>query len=220
VISAPRRRFALRIALIALVGLAWARPGRALDLELEVPRLESGTLWVDIAMGEVFSPRVENSLARGMPATLQFHAELWRRRRGWFDRLVHSFDASVKIRYEVWSKSYRIEQKGRPTMSAPTLDSVAVILSRPLGIPVAPASLLESGPRFYVVMAVTLKPLTVEDIEEGEGWLSGEVQTKRGAGIGVITAVPRALFDAVRNFTGFGDQKARAISEEFELEEL
>jgi hypothetical protein len=217
VTSAPHRRLAL---LLALTALAWARPGLALDLVLDVPREEQGTVWVDIVVDEVFSPRVESSLARGMPATLQFHAELWRRRRGWFDRLVHSFDAAVKIRYEVWSKTYRIEQKGRPTMSAPSLDSVAVILSRPLGIPVAPASTVQSGARHYVVMSVTLKPLTVEDIEEGEGWLSGEVQTKRGAGIGVVTAVPRALFDAVRNFAGFGDQKARAISEEFEREDL
>jgi hypothetical protein len=122
--------------------------------------------WTD----EVFSrPRVENSLARGMPATLQFHAELWRRRRGWFDRLVRSFDASLKIRYDVWSKSYLLEQKGHPTRSALTLDSLATLLSHPLGIPVAPASDLERGPRYYVVMSVTLKPLTVEGHRGGRG---------------------------------------------------
>jgi hypothetical protein len=53
-----------------------------------------------------------------------------------------------------------------------------------------------------------------------EGWLSGEVEQKRGAGFGIITELPRSVFDAVRNFVGFGDQKARAISSDFELRTL
>ena len=36
----------------------------------------------------------------------------------------------------------------------------------------------------------------------------------------VITALPRSVFDAVRNFAGFGDQRARAISEDFAAESL
>jgi hypothetical protein len=64
---------------------------------------------------------------------------------------------------------------------------------------------------------VALKPLTVEDIAEGEGWLSGEVEEKRGAGLGILTAIPRTVFDAVRNFAGLGDERARAISDDFDV---
>ena len=59
-----------------------------------------------------------------------------------------------------------------------------------------------------------------EDVEEGEGWLSGEVEEKRRSGLGVLTAIPRSLFDAVRNFAGLGDQRARAITDDFRLEDL
>lgn len=206
--------------LLALVVAGLARPAAALEIALDPPRVTQGYLWADLRLDDVFSPRIENSLARGMPATFQFHAELWKRRSGWFDRMEGSFDAAVKVRYEVWGKSYRLEQQGRPPLSATTLDSIAAILSRPLGIPVARSTAMRTGGRYYVVVAVTLKPLNVEDIEEGEGWLSGEVQTKRSAGIGIVTAIPRAVFDAVRNFAGFGDQKARAITDEFDPEEL
>lgn len=218
---APRRR-AAALALASLVAAAvlGAPAARALEVALDAPRIADGYLWTDIRLDDVFSPRVRNSLSRGMPATFRFHAELWRRRSGWFDRLESSFDASVKLRYEVWSRLYRLEQAGRPTLTAPTLDSVAVILSRPLAVPVARAERLAPGPRYYLVLSVTLKPLNVEDIEEGEGWLSGEVQTQRGAGLGIVTAIPRAVFDAVRNFAGFGDQRARAISRDFDLDDL
>jgi hypothetical protein len=210
----------MRIALAIVLALAIVPPVLALEIELDPPRVSAGFLWADIRLDDVFSPRVEGSLARGMPATFLFHVELWKRRGAWFDRLESSFEASVKVRFDVWSKAYLMEQQGRAPITTSSLDSVAIILSRPLALPVARATVLEPRHRYYVVLSVTLKPLSVEDIEEGEGWLSGEVQNKRSAGIGVVTAVPRAVFDAVRNFAGFGDQRARAISREFELEDL
>jgi hypothetical protein len=222
-VAAPDDRspaWAVRIALSIALALAIVPAVLALEIDLDAPRLAGGFLWADIRLDDVFSPRVEGSLSRGMPATFLFHAELWKRRGAWFDRLESSFEASVKVRYDVWSKTYRMEQQGRPQITTSSLDSVAIILSRPLALPVARTTALEPRHRYYVVLSVTLKPLSVEDIEEGEGWLSGEVQTKRSAGIGVVTAVPRAVFDAVRNFAGFGDQRARAISREFEVEDL
>ena len=65
-----------------------------------------------------------------------------------------------------------------------------------------------------------LKPLSVEDVQKVEGWLSGEVRSKGQAGFGVVTELPHALFDAVRNFAGFGDRRTRTVSEEFELRNL
>jgi hypothetical protein len=97
---------------------------------------------------------------------------------------------------------------------------VRLVLSRPVALPLAPLQSLPQSSRYYVVVSVTLKPLSVEDVEEGEGWLSGEVADRRRAGVGLITAIPRSLFDAVRNFAGLGDQRARAITDEFELGSL
>ena len=87
-------------------------------------------------------------------------------------------------------------------------------------LPLAERARLSDRGRYYVVVSVTLKPLSVEDVEEGEGWLSGEVVEKRRSGLGVLTAIPRSVFDAVRNFAGLGDQRARAITDDFELYEL
>jgi hypothetical protein len=36
----------------------------------------------------------------------------------------------------------------------------------------------------------------------------------------VITELPRSLFDAVRNFAGFGDRRTRSSSQDFMLGEL
>ena len=105
-------------------------------------------------------------------------------------------------------------------LAVSTLDSVRIALSAPFDLPLASLDRLPNG-RYYVVVSATLKPLSVEDVEEGEGWLSGEVEEKRRSGpLGVLTAIPHSLFDAVRNFAGLGDQRARSITDEFTLDEL
>ena len=193
---------------------------RGMDLAVSRPREKNGFVLVDARLSDLFAPRVAESLARGMPATLRMHAELWRRRSAWFDRLENSVDASVRIRYDVWSDRYLLERYGAEPMVVTTIDSVATVLSRPWALAVGRVGQLAPRPRYYVVVSATLRPLTVEDLAEVEGWLSGEVEKKRRAGFGVITEIPRALFDAVRNVAGFGDQRARAVTDDFRLEDL
>ncbi|HEY2954259.1 MAG TPA: DUF4390 domain-containing protein [Candidatus Eisenbacteria bacterium] len=212
----PWRRALLPVAL----GLLAAGAAAALEIETLATRENAGYLWADVALHDLFAPRVAESLSRGMPATLRLHADLWRRRSAWFDRLVNSFDAELRIRYDVWSRSYQLERHGSPPLSVSSLDSVVTVLSRPLALRVGRVGDLDPGARYYVVVAATLKPLSIEDVKEVEGWLSGEVEEKRGTGFGIITGVPRSVFDAVRNFVGFGDERARAISPDFELRTL
>ena len=210
------RRLLVAAASVALLASA----ATALGVAIDRPRENGGYLWVKLELDDLFPPRVEQSLSRGMPATLLLHVELWRRRSAWFDRLESTYESPLRIRYEVWTDQFLIEREGAPTLALGSLDSVRVVLSRPLALPVGRVGQLDPGARYYLAVSVTLKPLTVEDLEEGEGWLSGEVESKRHSGLGLITGLPRALFDAVRNFAGFGDQRARVLSSDFDLASL
>ena len=208
-------------AVCVLAVLAGSAPTvLALDLALGAPRARDGYVWVDVRLEDPLAPRIAQSLTRGMPATLELHAELWRRRAGWFHHFQSSFDASVRMRYEVWNESFRLERAGDAPLVVGSLDSLRAVLMRPIALPVERIPALQAGRRYYVVVSATLRPLTVEDIQEVEGWLGGEVDEQRHSGFGVITALPRSVFDAVRNFAGFGDQKARAISPDVTREEL
>jgi hypothetical protein len=208
------------VALAAAVALAFAGVAVALDAEVIEIREQGGYVWTDVRLSDLFAPRVAESLSRGMPATLRLHAELWRHRRAWFGRLESSFDAEVRIRFDVWSHAYQLDRRGAPVTTLASLDSVAVALARPIALRVGRVGDLDPDGLYYVVVTATLKPLSVEDVEEVEGWLSGEVKKTGGTGFGVITELPRSVFDAVRNFVGFGDQKARAISPDFQLSAL
>ena len=212
---AARRTAALVCALWLVATQAWA-----LDVQISPPRERNGYVYIDAGVSDPFSTRTTESLQRGMPATIEVRAELWRRRTGWFDSFEGGYDARVRIQYEAWSDQWRIERAGAPPIYVSRFDSVATVLSRPWALPVAQIKDLKPDRRYYVAVVAVLKPLSVEDVEEVEGWLSGEVRTQRGAGLGVITELPRSLFDAVRNFAGFGDRRTRASSNDFVLRDL
>jgi len=206
---------ALRAALLLGLLLAGAAPARALELAIQPPRERDGWVWVDARLGGLFAPRVESSLARGMPATLRLHAELWRQRTGWFDRLENAFDAELRLRYDFRADAYRLERDGARPLVLAGLDSVRVALSRPLPLPIGRAAALSGAGRYYVVVAATLKPLSVEDARQVEGWRSGEVEGSQEAPWEVVVGLPLSLFDAARNFAGFGDARARAATAPF-----
>jgi hypothetical protein len=204
----------------ALWVLASSSPVRAFEIGVEAPHADDGYVWADVRVAELFEGRVAESLGRGMPATLQMRAELWRRRAAWFDRVERTFEGSVRVRYDVARKTYRVERANAAPRVYETLDSVRAALARSIALPVARVEHLREDARYYVVVTATLRPLSVEDVEEVEGWLSGEVQSGRRSSFGFITALPRAVFDAVRNFSGFGDEQARAVSLDFSLRDV
>ncbi|MEO5616393.1 MAG: DUF4390 domain-containing protein [Candidatus Eisenbacteria bacterium] len=215
-LTSRRARGALVLAAACLLSLAGR--AEALDIRLGLPRMRGDSVWIDVRLSEPLAPRIRESLARGMPATLELRAELWHRRRGWFDRLEENVDAEIRIRYEVWNRTYRMDRRGAPPRFVGSLDSLQLALTRPLSLPVGRVHADTRGTRHFIVVSAVLRPLSVEDVAEVESWLSGEVETNRRAGIGLITQVPRALFDTVRNFAGFGDARARAVSNDFSVE--
>jgi len=197
------------------VALSWGS-ARAFQLSAIRPARDvNGQLWVEVRLEDPIEPRVEQSLGRGMPATLTLHAELWRRRNGWFDRMERAVDATFRMRYDVWSDNWRLDRPGAPTVTLGTLDSLELALERTLALPVAPLARIAPETSCYVVVSASLRPLNVDDVEEVEGWLSGEVREKKRSGLGIFTALPRSLFEAARNFAGFGDERSRLISTDF-----
>ena len=212
----PTLARACALALLVVLGALVPTAVRAFEIATaEASRDGAGRLWITVQLGDPLEPRVERSLERGMPATLLLHAELWRKRDGWFDGMEQAADASLRLRYDVWREEWRIERTGAAPALLRSVDSLETALERPIAIEIPGLDRMLDDDRCYVVVSATIKPLSVEDVQEVEGWLSGEVRDQRRAGFGVITQLPRSLFDAVRNFTGFGDSHDRATTPKF-----
>jgi hypothetical protein len=213
-------RFRPAFAAACLVLLSAAPAGAIEFVSVEPTRDAEGRIGVVLRLEDPLEERVQQSLGRGMPATLVLNAELWRRRNGWFDRVERSIEATVRLRHDVWTREWRLERPGVPPYAVQSVDSLEAALSRPIALTFPGTDRLPPSAAYFIVLSATVKPLSVEDAEEVEGWLSGEVRGQHRSGVGVITALPRSLFDTVRNIAGLGDTRARIVSAEFSPRDL
>src|SRR5204863_6338912 len=64
-----------RVACALLAAMLCATPAWALEVATGQPRERNGLLIVEARFRDLFAPHVAQSIGRGMPATLQLHAE-------------------------------------------------------------------------------------------------------------------------------------------------
>lgn len=212
----------------ALVVLLWAGAAHADDLAIEDLGVQRSMLTVRVLLRHGFDTETRTSIERGLPITVRFTVELWRKRRLWFDKQLDSRVRSFRVRYDPGEKLYSVSgtgrRRGRETFQ--TLDAALERLS-PRDLDVYPRPELEDGPRYYVTVEMAIQPLTVEEFRELDGWLSGRI---RGGGQESAPVagddgggVSGAFFGFLLDMAGFGDKIHEAETPAFRtssLEEL
>ncbi len=200
-------------AVLLLSGPAWAGN----DLGLTVGPVESvrGAITVSYRVERPFTPRLEETLLRGMPATVTYEVGIWKRRSFWFDKLVFAIKSERRVFYDPWAATFRVRSgpRARGDRTVPSLDSLQSVLFSERRLPLMAVAALDSTARYYVSVRATIRPLSAEDLSEIEDWLSGEVKGPAGPPHGV----PGYLLGIAVNVSGLGDRTALARSESFRV---
>ena len=202
----PHARLAGAVAALALTAAAAA--AFAVDLaDVRVTRVDAYVA-VLLRTTHVLSPRIRDSLERGMPATVRLSVDVWKVRPGWFDQMVHTERAELRVARNAWSDEYQMRRDAGPLVTLLDLDEVERELERPSRVRVMPLSGMDPGAHYYAIARVEVKPLTVEDIEEVERWLSGEAKRVGKPGPGSIARLPAYMIGVLANLSGLGDETA------------
>ncbi len=185
------------------------------DLGLSVGPVaeERGAITVSYRVLNPWTPRFTETLFRGMPATVTFEVGVWKRRALWFDKLVLAIKSEHQVVYDPWEQAFLVRSgpfRGKSRL-APTLDSLNTLLFSEQQLPLAASASLDPGGRYYVSVRVTIRPLSAEDLDEVEDWLSGEIKNPEPPERGV----PGYLLGIAANISGLGDRTALAKSEWF-----
>jgi hypothetical protein len=191
--------------LVALVAVfAMPRSVGADDLGLEVGPVEdiAGAICVSYRVESPFTPRLEETLERGMPATVSFEVGLWKRRALWFDRLVLAIRSDHKIVYDDWKQAFRIRTGTHPPRdrSATSFGALRDMLFTQTRLPLAASSSLDTTATYYVSVRVTIKPVAPEDLGEIEDWLSGDKDSEQSTGL------PDYLLGLAVSLSGLGER--------------
>jgi hypothetical protein len=198
---------ALALSMLLLPGAA-----RADDLGLAVGPVESvdGVICVSWKVERPFTPRLLETLDRGMPARVVYEVGVWKDRSFWFDKLIVAIRSEQKIVYDPLNARYRIRWETGPPREAATasFDTLSARLFTQVSLPLVLASVLDSTDTYYVSVRVTIRPLSPEDLAEVEGWLAG------GKGEGARRGgLPDYLIALAGNLSGLGDRTALEKSE-------
>lgn len=190
-------------------------PARAVAVgDVRISRVEDHVT-VSLRTTGVLSPRVRDSLERGMPATVRQTVELWRVRPGWFDQQVRAVTSEIRIVRNAWSDEFQMRRQSGPLVTLVDLDETERELSRPTRVRLHPVANLRPKARYYALIRIEVKPLSVEDIEEVERWLSGEAERAGKPGPGSIARLPASLVRMLANLSGFGDETASLRTRNF-----
>jgi Domain of unknown function (DUF4390) len=194
------------VALLAVVAVP--RSVGADDLGLEIGPVEdiAGAICVSYRVDNPFTPRLEETLGRGMPATVSFEVGLWKRRALWFDRLVLAIRSDHKIVYDDWKQAFRIRTGTHPPRdrSAPSFESLRDMLFTQTRLPLAASSSLDTTATYYVSVRVTIKPVAPEDLGEIEDWLAGDKDPEQSTGL------PDYLLGLAVSLSGLGERTEMA----------
>ncbi len=198
---------------VLLLFLAPAASADNLGLTVGPVVEERGAITVSYRVENPWTPRLTETLFRGMPATVTLEVGVWKRRALWFDKLVLAIKSKHQVLYDPWEQAFRVRSGAlyRKTRLVPTLDSLNTFLFSERHLPLAAAAALDPEGRYYVSVRVTIRPLSAEDLDEVEDWLSGEAKNPKPPERGL----PGYLLGIAVNVSGLGDRTALAKSEWF-----
>jgi hypothetical protein len=197
---------ALPAQAVAVKGLAVARAGDWVTTTVEVD--------------DALSDRIAQSLDRGMPVTVVVTVDVWQDRAGWFDRLVGEQTIMLRAFRNAWSEDFTLRRDPDGEKTIADLPALETEIARPMRVRVVRLNKLAPGDRYYAIVQAAVKPLTVEDLEAVEKWLSGEAKRSGKPGPGSIAKLPRYLVGILANLSGFGDEVARWRSRHFTSDSL
>jgi hypothetical protein len=166
-------------AILMLAGMPPVRAQGGAPLRIAVPAVRSGQErgMPVITTGAVLEDRnLRELLQNGFPARLHYRLELWSS-GGLFDYLKKQVEWDLIVRYNPLERRYtaaRVEADRVTTLGTfATLVETEQAVSRPFQPAVKP---IAGHDRSYYIVTLNVAMLSVNDLDEVERWLRGELQ--------------------------------------------
>ena len=186
----------IRLVLLAL-GMAALVPGiaRAQRVRLEVTAVNQTGVWRPqvTTPGILRDNRWREALQNAFPLRLLYRVEVWRVRTDWFDALERSFEWEFVIQFEPlideYTKTWIHGGQPRQITRFSGLADLERNLESRLAVNVSPGGAGE----YYFTVALQIRTLTDEEMEELERFLQGQPAPTEREGRGLLGRAARRL---------------------------
>jgi hypothetical protein len=167
------------------------------------------------SIGLLTDGRTRDLLHHGFPARMHYKLELWST-SGWFDKMLQRREWEVIVRYVPLDRRYvvsRIEGETITTLgSFNELSEVHALLDRPYQPPMRAAP---PGRRVYYNAELEVEMMSVNDLDELERWLRGELRPAARGERNPGTADTRGVRSLVVRLHGSENRRYQARSGTF-----
>lgn len=188
-----------------------AEPGSSGNGTLVLDASPADTLIATFRVDDLLGPG--NTVGDGVPATLLLVVDLWRERGGWWDSLVRSQVITYQFRRDIWSGRCQLWIQGGKPVTLADRDALLQYLGGVHEVVLGRPESFESGKSYYLTVKGVLQPMDLEDLQQVDAWLNGDVTGTKG--VGGILGVPKALARMVVDVSGLGDQSVVGRSRSF-----
>jgi hypothetical protein len=152
---------------------AQGRPGVEIRLPDPASRVAEGPL---VLMSGVLAEReLRDLLEHGFPLRVHYRVEMWTV-AGWFDDLRGTHEWDVVLQYDPLRKSYGVarivDDQVTPLGVFDAFDDAAQAAERPYRVPMT----ARKGRRSYYSAVVDVETLSLNDLDEVQRWLRGELR--------------------------------------------
>jgi hypothetical protein len=202
--------------LVALAMSALPGEARAADDEVRIRLAPSAWDWLELSYEctNLFSVDLRQALESGLPTRLTIQIEVWQDRSSLWDRSVDRLDFGFTILYDMLEASYEVFQEdGDYVMGSKDLADVEEVVGQEENLELVSLEDLDDDATYFVMMEVSLEPLSVREVEDIERWIKGSISKERG-GRG-FSGISGHLFGVLKNQVGLGERKGSARSESF-----
>ena len=220
----PSARSVLPLFCVFLTVAAFVSSASA-EASLQIDRLSvsRGLVVGSCRLVDAFDARTRGSIERGLPITVRYTVDLWRDRRNWMDKQVDSRVRSYRVRYHPGERTYSVDEADRPDrrLTFPTLaEALDEVSTRVL--PIHPRWELSETHRYFVTMEAAIQPLTWNEFQDLDGWLSGRIRGDNPSDVEgeEDLGISRAFFEFLVDLSGFGDTYYRARTPSFRPSDL
>jgi hypothetical protein len=183
-------------------------------------RVEPQGILGSLRIRNLLDDQIIRGLRKGMTGAVEIRVQMWHEKSRWIKSIVFERYHRIKIDYDDWERKFRVTLKNDEIrmFDEPELIGYCHNLNDFLMVP---AGQLTEGEEYRFMVSVTLKPMSMENMEELKRWISGEAEEFDPGNIRMSKSPLEKTGDwilgVVVNLSGFGDRIITGKSPVFSL---
>ena len=150
----------LGLLYLSVHGLAMAKDAKLTNIIVTNTRDD---LLIYLSVEEAFTPKMEEAINRGVPASFSFFVNLYRTRSMWVDKKLADLTITHTIKYNSLKKEYAVSRSwdGNSPVVVPSFEMAKKLMSEIDSLKIIPLGLLEKGKQYQIQAKAKLSRVTL-----------------------------------------------------------